>query len=118
MHARPSEINIFWLIIAAVANAVMLDCPDNRGAGSHVRIKDAIAFVCHRQHEPFDKFNRKLARMNGLFDMIVLYVWKYPNIARIFSKWVARKLTDFWSLEIFLVRVFRWNPNGIKIESV
>ena len=118
MDSRPGNINIIWLDIATIADAIVLDGPDDGGPYAHVWIEHDIALVGQRKDEPFDKLNWKLTGMYRLFNVIVLYVWKNPNVPGIFSKRVPRKLADLWPLKIFFVRVFGRHPDRIEIECV
>lgn len=96
----------------------MLDGANDRRADTHIRVEDFVGTVCQRKNKSLHKFNRKLARVLRLLDVVILYIWKYPNIARILPKGISRKLSDFRPLEVLLVWIFRWHPDGIEIECV
>ena len=58
--------------------AIMLYSCDNACPNAHVRIKNRVSGIGHGENKPFYKLDRKLARMNGLFDMIALDIREYP----------------------------------------
>jgi hypothetical protein len=49
--------------------------------------------------------------------VIVLYVRNCPDVAGVFSEWIARILPGLRSLEIFLARIFLRHTDRIKIEN-
>jgi hypothetical protein len=85
MHAIPRNINVFCLNVTSVSNPIMFYRSYNGRAHPHVRIKYDIAFICHRKHKPFDKLDRKLAGVDGFFDVVVFYIRKNPEVSRILA---------------------------------
>jgi len=56
--------------------------------------------------------------MDCLLNVVIFYVGYNPDITRIFTQWVTRKLSGLWAFEMFLARIFLWYPNGVKVEEV
>lgn len=46
------------------------------------------------------------------------YVGNVPNIRRILARRITGKLAAVRSFEVLLVRIFRWYPHWVEIESV
>jgi hypothetical protein len=89
-----------------------------RTSNAKVGINHKIAAICEGEYEPLYKFYWKLAGVDCLLDVVVLDVRDHPNIARIFTQWVAGVLALLRSFERFLARILLGHSNGIKIEDV
>ena len=118
MNTVPSDINVFSDRVAAISGPTMHSSSYYGRADSHVRIKNTRTTFGQRKNEPFDEFDWKLTRVNGFLDVIVFYIWKDPNVARILSQRIARKLSNFWPFEIFFAGILRRHADGIEIEDV
>lgn len=81
-------------------------------------VEHPISLVRKRQHQSLNQFNRKLARMLGLLDMVALYIRNHPQIARILTKRITRILTRFRPFEILFPGVFLGYADGIKVENI
>ena len=77
--------------IAAVTISPMLHSRNDGRPDAHIRVQDVVAGVGQREHKALDQFDRKLAWVNRLFDMVVFDVRKNPNIAGIFAESDCRK---------------------------
>ena len=87
-------------------------------SGSEERVEDPVTGARKSQNEPFDQFNRELAWMISLFNMVALYVWNGPQITRILAKRVAGILTGFRAFEVLLTRVFLRDTDRIHVEDI
>jgi hypothetical protein len=56
--------------------------------------------------------------MDGLFNMVVLYVRYYPHISGVLAERVTRILSRFGTLVVLLSRVLGRNSNRVKVENV
>lgn len=106
MNALPRNVHILFDDIAAVTLALVLQCCDNSRSNTHVRVKHAVTLISQRKNKTFNKFNRKLARVNSLLHVVILYVRENPDISRVFPQWVAGKLASFRTFIVALVRIF------------
>lgn len=77
-----------------------------------------VVAIGQRQNQTFDKLDRKLARVLGLLDVIILHVRENPYVAGILAERVSGKLPDLGSLEVLLVGIFGWDPDRVQIECV
>src|SRR3990170_1998087 len=118
MHATPCDVDVIGMDVTPVPDPIVFDRSDDRRAYSHVRIENDVALVRHRKDKAFNQFDGELTRMNRLFDMVILDVWENPNVAGVFSKRIAGKLSDLRTFEIFLVGIFRWYANRIEMKRV
>jgi len=89
-QALPCYIDIVIGNIAAKSLPAKLLRGDYRGPDPHIGIKHRVAWCGEGKYKPFHQLDWELTRMDCFLNMIVLHVWKNPNVPRIFSKWVAR----------------------------
>ena len=61
----------------------------SRASHADIRIHYKVPFIGQCKNEPFDKLDGELAWMLGFFDVIMLYVWDHPNVARILAEGIA-----------------------------
>ncbi len=118
MDTGPGDFNIIWLNIATEPDTIMLDGSNDGGPDAHIWIEHDVAFVGQRQNEFFDKFDRELTGMHCLFNVIIFYILKNPHVTGILAKWVPRKLTDFWPLEVFFVRIFSLTASQLSMSTL
>ena len=117
-QAAFSNVYICPLRIASIAVSLVLHGGNDCRTNPNIRVQYAIARLGHRQNQTLHQFNRKLARMNGLFDVVVFHIWKHPHVTRIFTEGVARKLPNFRALEIFLSRILRRYADRIEVKRI
>ena len=112
------DFEIFFNDVASEPVAIVFDRGNHCQANAHVRVEHPVARLGHGQDQPLDQFHRELTGVDGLFNVVVLDVRKYPYVSGIIAVWVAGKLAPFRPFEIFIVRVFRGHPDRVKIECV
>jgi hypothetical protein len=56
--------------------------------------------------------------VDGFLDMVVFDIWDGPNIPGIFAERIARILSGFRALKIFLPGVFLGDPDCVQVEHV
>lgn len=64
------------------------------------------------------KSNWKLARMIGFLYMIGLDIRNFPYIGRVLALWIPRVLSFLRPFEVFLARIFLWNPDRVKVKGI
>lgn len=87
-------------------------------SGSHVRIQDNGIFLRRRKYDSSYKILRELTRMDGLLFMVVLHVPEHPDVSRVLSVRIARKLPTTLTTKMFLVLILLWNSHRIEIKHI
>ena len=87
-------------------------------AHAHEGVHHEVGGVSHREDEALDQFDRELAGVDGLLDVVVFDVRDEPKVAGVFPLRVARVLADLRSLVVALARVLLGNPDRVEIEDV
>lgn len=116
MHPLPSRLDVGRLDVAAVAAAAVLDRRDDARSNAHIRVEDVVALPRHRQHQTFDELDRELARVDRLFDMVVLDVGNDPDVARVLAKRVAGELAGLGAFEILLPGYLDGTRTGSRLK--
>jgi hypothetical protein len=112
------DLQVATNCIRTGCSSTVENCGASRAANPDIWIYNEIAGIRQCQHQTLDELDRKLARMNGLLDMIMFHVGDGPNVPRVLSQGIAGVLPRLFALEVFFPRVLLRNPDCVESTAL